>query len=286
MALPQVSCPLPAIPLSLTRSYIRTILQLAQAFGYLPLAFDQEIINIFFVHESVVGRVRPPRPQPSPGGKAASWFTFTGIGGKDFPEEDEDAASHLTGLLHPDSIDAEFNLVSAAETVNASLREGYMLHNDAARPWCEDRAWAHIPRGMPFSSYEKFSRVKVSIVNLTRGPAKGRAAAFQDSRAVSMHRVQSAVASSSPLTKPIGHYSFEGIFRSYFFWAFACTSGLLVLMVSIAAYIVGPNWADRSQRHGGRSSSALAGPGPDSRSSCFPTIVCKDADSKVIRRKI
>ena len=155
---------LKGLPLcSLQGSSPLAIARVAQAFGYLPLAYDQDIVNLFFVHESVVGRMVPRTAVTHPPGGASRSSTDQASPTPEASDQSESSEyqSNISINRHHrrslgDLIDAQFNIVSAARTVmDATHREGWRLHSP-----CTGRSWVYIPREADFTLPEARFREK------------------------------------------------------------------------------------------------------------------------------
>ena len=136
----EFTCYQGASPLAMTR--------LAQFFGYRPLIFDRELINMFFVHTDAIGSLPPS----------------------------DDYVSSSTS--DPDLLDSDFSLHAAAAALslasNGQLEGNWVLGvGTNIRPVsiCPYSTWAHIPSDVDFErlDFERQLRAVVLASNTTGG---------------------------------------------------------------------------------------------------------------------
>jgi hypothetical protein len=122
----RMNCYFGASPLALTR--------LAQYFGYLTIALDEAGVNMYFIHSSEVGGLRPPsqpfvpsQPSQEPG----------------------------------DTIDEDFNLQKAIKALGVKSQLGKSLHHP-----CHNNAWYKVPPGVNFSSPDWMGQLEVVVLGM------------------------------------------------------------------------------------------------------------------------
>jgi hypothetical protein len=122
----RMNCYFGASPMALTR--------LAQFFGYLPMAFDEAAVNMYFIHSSEVGGLRPPSQPSQP-----------------------PLPSQETG----DAIDEDFNLEKAIKALGDKSHLGKSIHHP-----CHNNAWYKVPSGVNFSSPDWMGQLEVVVLGM------------------------------------------------------------------------------------------------------------------------